>query len=62
MELKQEQGCRKMNGKNCSFEFKIFVIEQINNGQIFANFAAAGLLGSVVEAATAAICRNVVRI
>jgi len=29
-----------MNGKNCSFDFKIFVIEQINNGQISLNFAA----------------------
>ena len=40
MELKQEQGCRKKNGKECSFEFKTFVIEQINNGQISVNFAA----------------------
>jgi len=30
MELKQEQPCRKKNGKECSFEFKTFVIEQIN--------------------------------
>jgi transposase-like protein len=40
MELKQEPPCRKMNGKECSFEFKTFVIEQINNGQISVNFAA----------------------
>ena len=40
MELKQEQACRKKNGKECSFEFKTFVIEQINNGQISLNFAA----------------------
>jgi len=40
MELKQEQPCRKKNGKECSFEFKTFVIEQINNGQISVNFAA----------------------
>jgi len=40
MELKQEPPCRKKNGKECSFEFKTFVIEQINNGQISANFAA----------------------
>jgi len=40
MELKQEQPCRKQNGKECSFEFKSFVIEQINNGQISVNFAA----------------------
>ena len=40
MELKQEQSCRKKSGKECSFEFKSFVIEQINNGQISTNFAA----------------------
>jgi transposase-like protein len=40
MELKQEQGCRKKNGKECSFEFKAFVIDQINNGEISLNFAA----------------------
>lgn len=40
MELKQESPCRKKNGKECSFEFKTFVIEQINNGQISVNFAA----------------------
>jgi transposase-like protein len=40
MNLETESPCRKMNGKNCSFEFKIFVIEQINNGQISLNFAA----------------------
>jgi transposase-like protein len=32
--------CRKRNGKQVSFEFKIFVIEQINNGQISLNFAS----------------------
>ena len=40
MELKQDQPCRKKSGKECSFEFKTFVIEQINNGQISVNFAA----------------------
>jgi len=40
MNLETESPCRKMNGKNCSFDFKIFVIEQINNGQISLNFAA----------------------
>jgi transposase-like protein len=40
MELENRQACRKMNGKNCSFEFKTFVIEQINNGQISLNFAS----------------------
>lgn len=32
--------CRKRNGKQVSFEFKISVIEQINNGQISLNFAS----------------------
>jgi transposase-like protein len=40
MELEKNQPCRKMSGKNCSFEFKIFVIDQINNGQISLNFAS----------------------
>jgi len=40
MELERNQSCRKKSGKNCSFEFKIFVIEQINNGQISLNFAS----------------------
>jgi len=40
MNLETESPCRRMNGKNCSFDFKIFVIEQINNGQISLNFAA----------------------
>ena len=30
----------KRNGKKTSFEFKIFVISQINNGQISTNFAS----------------------
>jgi len=40
MKLEDSQPCRKNSGKNCSFEFKIFVIEQINNGQISLNFAS----------------------
>jgi len=40
MELEKNQPCRKMNGKHCSFAFKTFVIDQINNGQISLNFAA----------------------
>ena len=40
MKLETDQPCRKKNGKECSFEFKTFVIEQINNGQISVNFAA----------------------
>jgi len=40
MDLEKNQLCRKNNGKNCSLEFKTFVIEQINNGQISLNFAS----------------------
>jgi transposase-like protein len=40
MELKQERPCRKRSGKECSFAFKTFVIDEINNGQISINFAA----------------------
>jgi len=40
MDLEKNQPCRKKNGKNCSFEFKTFVIDQINNGQISLNFAS----------------------
>jgi len=40
MELEKKKHCRKNNGKKCSFEFKTFVIDQINNGQISLNFAA----------------------
>jgi len=40
MELEKNQPCRKKNGRNCSFEFKTFVIDQINNGQISLNFAS----------------------
>ena len=40
MELEKKNPCRKKDGKICSFEFKTFVIEQINNGQISLNFAS----------------------
>jgi transposase-like protein len=40
MELKQEPVCRKKKGKECTFAFKTFVIDEINNGQISVNFAA----------------------
>jgi transposase-like protein len=40
MDLENKPPCRKKSGKECSFEFKIFVIEQINNGQISLNFAS----------------------
>jgi transposase-like protein len=40
MEAQDTAPCRKRNGKQVSFEFKIFVISQINNGQISANYAS----------------------
>jgi transposase-like protein len=40
MELEKKDPCQKMNGKNCSFEYKTLVIDQINNGQISLNFAS----------------------
>jgi len=40
MELEKTKACRKKNGKNCSFELKLSVIEQINNGQLSLNFAS----------------------
>jgi transposase-like protein len=40
MEQQNTAPCRKRNGKSVSFEFKIFVISQINNGQISANYAS----------------------
>lgn len=40
METENNDTCRKRNGKETSFEFKIFVIDQIANGLISANFAS----------------------
>lgn len=40
METQNTPPFRRKNGKQVSFEFKIFVIEQINNGQIFLNYAS----------------------
>ncbi len=40
METQNNPACRRKNGKQVSFEFKIFVIEQINNGQISLNYAS----------------------
>ena len=40
MNLTNGQPCPKRNGKKTSFEFKIFVINQIANGLISANFAS----------------------
>jgi len=40
MEKQDTAPCRNRNGKQISFEFKIFVISQINNGQISLNYAS----------------------
>lgn len=40
METPENEPIRKRNGKQVSFKYKLFVIEQINNGQISLNFAA----------------------
>ena len=40
MDLPNKDNCRKRNGKETSFEFKISVIAEIANGQISANFAS----------------------
>ena len=32
--------CRKRNGREVSFDFKLSVIDEINNGQISANYAS----------------------
>jgi hypothetical protein len=40
METQKKEPCRKRNGKEVSFDFKLFVIDEINNGQISANYAS----------------------
>ena len=40
METPDQDNCRKRNGKETSFEFKLSVIAEIANGQISANFAS----------------------
>ena len=40
METQKKELCRKRNGKEVSFDFKLFVIDEINNGQISANYAS----------------------
>lgn len=40
METPENQPVRKRNGKQVSFEYKLFVIQQINNGQISLNYAS----------------------
>jgi hypothetical protein len=40
MELEKKSTCRKSDYGKVTFEHKLFVIEQVNNGQISANFAS----------------------
>jgi transposase-like protein len=40
METHKKEPCRKRNGKEVSFDFKLFVIDEIKNGQISANYAS----------------------
>jgi transposase-like protein len=40
MEDTQKSTCRKNDYQKVTFEHKLFVIDQINNGQISANFAS----------------------
>jgi transposase-like protein len=40
METPTKQACRKNSYQKVTFEHKLFVIDQINNGQISANFAS----------------------
>ena len=40
MDTQKKTACRKGNGKEVSFEFKLSVIDEINNGLISANYAS----------------------
>jgi hypothetical protein len=40
MSKPKKQPCRKRNGKQVSFDFKLSVIDEINNGRISVNYAA----------------------
>lgn len=40
METHENQPVRRRNGKQVSFEYKLSVIQQINNGQISLNYAS----------------------
>jgi hypothetical protein len=39
MNKPKKQPCRKRNGKQVSFDFKLSVIDEINNGRISVNYA-----------------------
>lgn len=40
MDTEKKQACRKRNGRQVSFGFKLSVIDEINNGLISANYAS----------------------
>ena len=40
MDKEEKQTSRKRNGKQVSFDFKLSVIDEINNGRISVNYAA----------------------
>ena len=40
MDTQKNQPCRKRNGRQVSFDFKLSVIDEINNGLISANHAS----------------------
>jgi transposase-like protein len=40
MDTQEKSPCRKRNGKEISFDFKLSVIDEINNGQISVNYAS----------------------
>ena len=40
MDTKKKDTCRKKNGREVSFDFKISVIDEINNGLISVNYAS----------------------
>lgn len=40
MDTQEKSPCRKKNGKQISYDFKISVIDEINNGQISVNYAS----------------------
>jgi transposase-like protein len=40
MDTQQKQYCRKRNGREVSFDFKLSVIDEINNGLISVNYAS----------------------
>lgn len=40
MDRQKTQHCRKRNGREVSFDFKLFVIDEINNGLISLNYAS----------------------